>query len=438
MRTNKRHLQQLFLFLTLVILTFCNFVQAEEVVKKFNSPVNPELYLIRPGDNLVVTFINSKIKAISLEIGPEGKIIHETIGLIDLQNKTLAYAKTILAEKLQVLYNVKDIEISVTSPREVSISIYGAINKPGIYSGYTSDRVSQIIEKAGGISKNGSSRNILFKSNDTQVNVDLDKATYLGDLQSNPPLYAGISIEVPSKQVQTVHVSGDVNFPREIEFKENDNLNSLILLAGNFKNSATLSDVQIIRGNKIVDGTEIQKDDIINVKSSFQNDKKQVKIFGAVTHQGVYELDNNQTLEKLISNAGGFSETANKELTTIFRQPLVDSHGQRSFIRYPISIPLQQATPLPMHLEINDSIFVPWKVGFVKVSGAVLNPGYFPYAQDKDIFYYVNSAGGFLPTANKDELKIFNPISQNTDIVSSGIVVPDGAEIIVQVKEELK
>ena len=438
MRRNKQHFRQLLLITVSVILFFSSFLLAEEETKKFNSPVDPQLYLMRPGDNLVVTFINSKISAITLEIGPEGKIVDETIGLIDLQNKTLAYAKNILSEKLQILYNVKDIQISVTNPREVSIAIYGAIRRPGIYSGYTSDRVSQIIEKAGGILENGSSRNILFKSKNTEVGVDLDRAIYLGDLQSNPPLYAGTSIEVPGKQSQTVHVTGDVNFPREIELKENDNIESLILLAGNFKNTATLKDVQIIRGNKIVEKALIQKDDIINVKSNYQSEKTSIKIFGAITNPGVYQLSDNQTLSQLIVNAGGYDKTANQKMTTIFRQPLVDSHGQRSIIRYPISIPLQQSTPTPMALEINDSIFVPWKVGFVKIGGAVLNPGYFPYSPDKDISFYVNSAGGFLPTANKEEIKIYNPISQNTELVSSGTLVPDGAEIVVQVKEELK
>lgn len=421
-----------------LIFSVALFVQAEENVNMFDTPINPDNYLIRPGDQLLITFINSQVKALPLDIDPEGKIVHETIGVINLQHQTLAYAKRELTKTLKQLYNVKEIEVSISTPRQVTIAVYGSVRRPGMYSGMTSDRVSDIIKKAGGISKNGSTRNILFYAGENHLTVDLDKAMHQGDLISNPHLYAGIAIEVPNKSSQTVHITGNVNFPREIELKEGDDLSLIIQLAGKFKNSAKLSDVCIVRGNKKIENSDIQAGDIIIVKSTILENNKKIKIFGAVRNQGLYPFVGSVSLEDIISQAGGFIETANRDMTTVFRQPLVDSHGEISEIRYPISIPSQTNSNSSLRLEVNDSIFVPWYVGFVKVSGAVLNPGYFPYKNNSDILYYVNSAGGFLPTANNKEIKIFNPISENTDFVSSGIIVPDGAEIIIQVKEELK
>ena len=431
-------MKQLTIITIFFVLSFALCLHAEENVKLFNSAVNPDTYLLRPGDKLLVTFINSQIEPLNLEIDPEGKIVDETIGLFDLQDKTLAFAKKELTEILKQLYNVNEIDVSITAPREVSISVYGSILHPGVYKGLTSDRVSDIIKKAGGISNNGSSRNILFYGGENHIDVDLDKAVYLGDLKSNPYLYAGYSIEVPSKSSQTVQITGDVNFPREVELKDGDNLTMLIQLAGRFKNSAKLSDVQIIRGHKKIENKKIQAGDIVVVESSFQMKNKNIKLFGAVKNQGIYPYVESNTLDDILAQAGGYSETANIEMTTVFRQPLVNSHGEKSQIRYPISIPFQTTTHTALQLEVNDSIFVPWQVGFVKVSGAVINPGYFPYQKNKDIFYYVKSAGGFLPISNKDEIQIFNPISENTILAPSGVTVPDGAEIIVQIKEELK
>ncbi len=430
-----RHIAKIYLFL---LLSVGLLVQAEENIHPFDSPVNPESYLIRPGDKLMITFINSQVKSLTLEIDPEGKIVHETIGLINLQNRTLAFAKTKLVEILKKLYNVKSIEISITAPRQVSIAVYGAVLNPGVYRGMTSDRVSDIIKKAGGISQNGSSRNIIFKSGQREIVVDLDKAKYQGDISLNPHLYAGEVIEVPGKSSQTVQVIGDVRLSREIELKEGDNISTLIQLAGNYKNSAEYSDVHILRGNKTIKNGTIQAGDIIVVKKKTSHKNISIKLFGAVQNQGLYAYTKGVTLDDLLSQAGGYSEKANKEMTTVFRQPLVDSHGEVSEIRFPISIPLQTTEESVLILEINDSIFVPWKVGFVKISGAVLNPGYFPYQNNKDLLYYIKSAGGFLPTSNKDEIQIFNPISETTISVTSGVLVPDGAEIIVQVKEELK
>ncbi len=419
------------------ILSFAVFVQAEEDVNLFDTPVNPELYLIRPGDKLLVTFIHSQIEPISLTVDPEGKIVHETIGLINLQHQTLAYAKSYLTEILKDLYNDSKIEVSITEPRQVSIAVFGAVKRPGIYRGLTTDRVSDLIKKAGGILENGSTRNIKFISENKFLPVDLDKANYLGAVLSNPYLYAGRAIEVPSKSSETIHIVGDVNSPREIELQEGDDLAMMIQLAGKFKNSTTMSDVQIIRGNKKIDNNNIQAKDILVVKSSSQNEQE-VKLFGAVSNQGVYAYITPLSLDDLLNQAGGVLVNANKNSITVFRKPLVDFHGEKSNVRYPISIPYDNAVHSSILLEVNDSVFVPWQVGFVKVSGSVLNPGYFPYQSNKDVLFYVKSAGGFLSTSNKDEVQIFNPISQSTTVVSSGVLVPDGAEIIIQVKEELK
>ncbi len=420
------------------ILFFAVFVQAEEDVNLFDTPVNPELYLIRPGDKLLVTFIHSQIEPVSLTVDPEGKIVHETIGLINLQNQTLAYAKNKLTETLKELYNDSQIEVSITEPRQVSIAVFGSVKKPGIYRGLTTDRVSDLITKAGGLLENGSTRNIKFISENKVLPVDLDKAKYLGDVFSNPYLYAGKAIEVPSKSSETIHIVGDVNSPREIELQEGDDLAMMIQLAGKFKNFTTMSDVQIIRGNKRIDNNNIQAKDVLVVKSSVSQNTQQVKLFGAVSNQGVYAYNASLSLDDLLRLAGGVLTDANKNSITVFRKPLVDSHGEKSIVRYPISIPYDNVSQSSILLEVNDSIFVPWQVGFVKVSGSVLNPGYFPYQFKKDVLFYIKSAGGFLPTSNKDEVQIFNPISKSTSVVHSGVLVPDGAEIIIQVKEELK
>ena len=46
---------------------------------------------------------------------------------------------------------------------------------------------------------------------------------------------------------------------------------------------------------------------------------------------------------------------------------------------------------------------IPFKQFFVSVSGAVLNPGKYPYIPDRDYMYYVNLAGGFDPEKNARE-----------------------------------
>ena len=89
-------------------------------------------------------------------------------------------------------------------------------------------------------------------------------------------------------------------------------------------------------------------------------------------------------------------------------------------------------------LSPKDSIFVPVKVGFVKVSGEVLNPGYFPFINGKDAKFYILNAGGFLPNAENEKIMIFNPVAKMTSMASTGVMVSDGSEIIISIREELK
>ena len=423
----------------LFLLSISSFVIAEEE-PLFDFPVDADIYIMRPGDRLKVTFINSKIQSLTLTVDPEGNIVDETIGVFDLKNKSFSDAKTELVNRLKHLYHIDEIAISIDKPRTVSIAIHGAVYRPGIYKALTSDRVSDIITKARGIADNGSRRNILFSGGKKEINVDLDRAEFMGDFSSNPNLYAGLSIFVPSKSDQTVQIVGEVVRPREIEFKSNDDLSQLLALVGGLSSYADAKQIKIIRGNKLIEDKLVQSGDIIMVPAVTETvSESKVIIAGAVKNQGLYSYSNQLSLSSLIESAGGYLNDANIVLTTIFRKPRVDVQGRTTELRFPISKPFGGETDFSQTiLSPNDSIFVPVKVGFVKVSGEVLNPGYFPFIAGKDIKYYIINAGGFLPTANDEQIMIFNPVSEMTSQTSSGVLVSDGSEIIVTIREELK
>ena len=60
-------------------------------------------------------------------------------------------------------------------------------------------------------------------------------------------------------------------------------------------------------------------------------------------------------------------------------------------------------------LEENDILRIPFKQLFVIVSGAVHQPGKYPYIPDRTYDYYVNLAGGFVQEKNAgDAVRIVN------------------------------
>lgn len=408
----------------------------------FDQPIDQEIYLIRPGDELVVTFIKAKLAPLTLSVNPEGKVVDATLGLFDLSHKTLSEAKGLLREALQKLYNVEEIAISVTKPAKVGILVSGAVTSSGLYTAYTSQRVSEVIDSAGGITCTGSHRWIVFSGGPQEIVVDLDRAGFLGDNAANPCLYAGYSIYVPSKSGELVQVVGEVNSPREIELKPGDDLDLLLALAGGVCSKGDVNSIRIIGEHRKSSGQsqDIRAGDIILVPPKEEKSKSGLLIiFGAISAPGKYEYRDGITLQELIQQAGGFAPHASHSRTTVFRKAEVDEWGRTTSIRYPISNVVKGHDKVEViRLQPFDSVFVPVKVGYVKVSGEVRNPGLLPFVENKDAIFYINVAGGFLQTANRSQIDIYNRVSRITSSFSPEVLVHDGDDVIVNIREELK
>lgn len=414
----------------------------QETAPQFDQPVKAELYVIRPGDELVVTFLKANIESLKLTVDPEGNIIESKLGMFDLSNKTLVEAREILIESLKNLYKIENIVISIAEPLPVRVSVSGAVHSPGYYQGYTSQRVTEAVQKAGGILRDGSSRRIMFSGGPRELYADLDLVVYTGSNEANPCLYAGYNIHVPQRSNNRIQVIGEVNDPREIELIEGDQLLRLIELAGGFRSWADRTKIEIIRNGSTFDAytKQIQSGDIINVKAQTDiPELTKVTLFGAIERAGRYDCSSSLSLRGLIEKAGGYQEQAVVARTTVFRLNPVDASGRISTQRFPIqNVYLDNNSAGEFMLSPGDSVFVPYFVGFVQVAGYVTNPGLYPFHSDKAAEYYVNLAGGYLPESERTDIEIYDAISKITSLFSPKVNVHDGSKIIVGKRREIK
>ncbi len=408
----------------------------------FDTPVNPDIYLMRPGDVLQVTFIDAQVGALTLTLDPEVRVVDRTLGVFDLAGKTLTQAREELREVLSKLYHADQIAISVTAPRRVAVQVSGAVNKPGLYVLYTSQRVSEAVDSADGIRRGGSRRFITLRGGPKDLPVDLDRASYLGEQAYDPPLYAGQLIYVPSRREATVSVVGEVNNPREVELVAGDSLATLISLAGGLRSAADRNTIKIIRGSDEIAaaGATLQPRDIIVVPSRPEAPAAEgLIVYGAVTKPGRYEFVDGETLRSLLSRAGGFAPTAAPDGTTIFRRPPQTDGSPLVGERFPMGNLIDRDGQVSeISLRPQDSVFVPAAIGLVWVSGEVRNPGTYPFAAGKTASYYINLAGGMLPTAEKARVNAYKRISGITSTMSPESIVHDGDEVIVLRREELQ
>lgn len=406
----------------------------------FSQPVDPDLYLIRPGDVLQMVFVRSELAPETLMVDPEGRVINNTLGIFDLTDKNLSETREILMEAVRRLYSIPDVAIGITEPRQVSISVYGTVAQPGTYSVYTSQRVSEVLAAAGGVPPEGSTRWITLSGGPRTLTVDLDRAVYTSDLKADPCVYAGQVVRVPNKSRNTVNITGEVHNPREIELAEGDDLQLLLELAGGLRSRADSTRIRVIRKSGEAFNGKLRGGDVILVpRRELSVEEMPLAIFGAVKNPGLYDYGEGMTVGALIDLAGGLLPDANLGNTTVFRRPLMDELGRATHFRSAISdLAGNDEIFRSIKLQPDDSVFVPLKIGFVAVRGAVARPGHVPYIEGKDAMFYINSAGGFLPVAKRDMVNVYNPVSKLTAISPPGVLVSDGSVVTIEVKEEVR
>lgn len=412
----------------------------EEEGPPYGLPVDPDLYLIRPGDKLKITFMKSDLDPLILQVDPEGLIVDSRIGVFDLSSKTLTQTRDQLTQSLANLYNVANLAINVTNSRLIPISVQGAVARPGTYNVYSSQRVSEVINVAGGILAEGSTRSITLSGGARNIQVDLDRAKFLSDLEADPAVYAGRVIHVPNKSRNTVQVVGEVLSQREIELLDGDDISLLLKLAGGARRWADTSAILIMDEAGVPTKSRLAGGEVIVVPPREENGARApIAVFGAVNSPGLYPFSSGISLGEVIERAGGYLSDANAGNVTVFRKPRLGYDGRRTELRFPVSMLGKTAEERgTVVLKPEDSVYVPIKVGYVTVSGEVLNPGYYPYIEGQSALYYINTAGGFLRTADEKQIAVFNPISRITTMIAPGVVVSDGSVLTAQIREELK
>jgi protein involved in polysaccharide export with SLBB domain len=409
----------------------------EPLYRDYSEPIDPNLYLIRPGEIITAVFIGSKIPSQSFTVNPEGFVIEPSLGKLMLAGKTLTEARKELTSALSKLFNTREIAFSVSKPRLITITVTGEVQHPGAYTLYSSQHVSEVIAMAGGVKAGGSTRMIRFLGGDTTVSVDLDRASFLGEVQFDPLLYVGSRIDIPARSQDLIHVVGEVTAPRVIELLPADSLKLLIGLAGGVTGYGDMSAIHVIGtdgSNTLKAGGTLIVPPLNNLRSV-----QQISIFGAVAKPGRFDTTGIHTLGQLIQTAGGFLEEAVQERTVVFRRIGTNAVGQITDTRYPIVfIDQQQFSLSAFELRAGDSVVVQTAHGFVQVTGQVRNPGIVPFVANKTVDWYINSVGGFLPNADRQQLLIHHPIANTMTAVTRQTLVRDGDQIIVELREEFK
>ncbi|MBM2814678.1 MAG: hypothetical protein HW421_1440 [Ignavibacteria bacterium] len=455
--------------------------------------INPKEYILGPGDVITISLISTNSRQIDLTVSPEGMLHIQSVGVVDVKNISLSEANVLIKEKVKKVYRTDDVFITLKDLRKFKVIVRGSLPKPAIVSASAVERVSEIIERAGGMNFKASARNIvLIRDNSKNIHVDLLKFFLTGDKTANPTVLGGDQIFIPSiDEKDYIQSYGEVLAPKMFEFVNGDSLSTLIKFSQGFTINANLDSVEFSRiyetnvienkilhlgswKNKLLLDEPLQNDfplitgDKVFIHKKSNSDTLQVvAIEGEILYPGHYPIQpKKDRISDLIARAGGFTDIANPEAALFIRQKenfiedlemarlwrLTPSDRSKSEQQYfnsrvnerkgLLSVNIRKIMINPsleenVFLSDMDSLFIPSMKNFVNVQGRVNNPGLVIFKPNFTYHDYIALAGGYGYRADEPSTMIVKAKGEQFLANKMNYIIEPGDNILVPPQPEI-
>ncbi|MBN1694635.1 SLBB domain-containing protein [candidate division WOR-3 bacterium] len=302
------------------------------------------------------------------------------------------------------------------------VGINGAVNRSGIYELNSAERLSELIEMAGGFLPTAGKKRIQLERISAEGKKIIEDLTFanqndLERISKSTKLENGdlISVlEIPPYLHNYVEISGNVNSEGTYAFKEGMTVSDLIEEAGGLLAGTYLERAELLRFTG-VENPEIIKINLKNLQeeSSEENIKLKewdklrilkkddveekffVRVDGEVENPGSFPLNPNMKVEDLVFIA----------------RPLISSQGKAELFRidldkgiYVQQIDITNKNDLKIELKPDDHIHINEKtayreIGHVLLTGEFKFPGWYDIIVGTTLGELIDMAGGFTENA---------------------------------------
>jgi len=411
----------------------------------FQSNLNlptPKDYVLGPGDKLFIDIYGQSENYYQAEVSPDGDLILENFGPINVSGLTVENSKKRLLSRLKKVYtginqNKTFVNISLGIPRAVRVNIVGEVNLPGTYNFSAFNTVYNAIYVAGGITENATLREVkLFRNNQLVDTIDIYKFLNEGDQSSNVRLENNDLIVV-GPYTNRVLISEGVKTPGKFEIKNGETVSDLIKYAGGFSENSYSKSIRITRifdeKYKIVDVYsdqfdffELKSGDKIEVDKIIEKYENRLIVKGSVYKPGIYSLSDNMTIKDLIEKAEGLQPDTFMDRGFITRTNEDFSTTNISFNVFNQIKGLDK----PIFLEKDDvlniiSINDLKDDNYIEISGEINKPGVYPFSKNLNLEDIILLAGGVRKNATLKSIEISRVNSSENSLSSSEVFYVD-------------
>ena len=394
----------------------------------------PQSYVLGPGDAVSVDVYGASQKTFDCTVSPDGQIIIEGFGPIQVGGLTVAAAKARIRSTLGSRYSSSRISLSLGQTRTISVNVMGEVKVPGTYTLSAFATVFHALYMAGGTNELGTLRNIkIYRRNQLISVCDIYDYILNGKMTGNVRLNDGDVITVGPYDC-LVDISGKVKRPMYYEMKKNESVGTLLKYAGGFTGDAYTKAVRVNRktGREYavfnveefdMNSFRIADGDSVSVDSILPRYRNTVEIKGAVFRPGMYQLgDGINSVRTLIQHAEGLTEDAFTNRAVMHRMK-----DDRTLKVIPIDIKgIMSGAVADIPLKENDVLFIPTKQiamseRTITIQGEVQYPGIYKYADDETLEDLVLQAGGLKDNASAVKVdvarRVASPYATTTDSI---------------------
>jgi protein involved in polysaccharide export with SLBB domain len=318
------------------------------------------------------------------------------------------------------------------------VTVEGQVKRPGIFEMKTGETFNDLLSFASGFNEFAytASVNVLQKTSKEFKVKDIKESEY----GSYKPLAGDVFrvSKILNRFENRIKIEGAVFRPDTYSFYEGMRISDLVAQADGLKEDAYADRATIVRLKpdltteavnvnlaKVLAGDSeadipLQREDIVTVYSilDFREEYK-ITVDGEVKKPGVYDYQDNLTLNDLLVQAGGLTGSASKrvEVARMIKSDEIDDANPNRVQLFNLEItPGNNEQIKNFALEPFDVVnirrmAVYEKPEMVVISGAVNYTGKYVLASKKEKIYdVIQRAGGLTAVANLDGVKIKRPI----------------------------
>lgn len=387
----------------------------------------PESYVLGPGDEILIDVWGVNEASFSETISPEGRIIISQVGPIQLSGLTIKEATSRIKSALSHKYSLSGenaasrMSVTLGNIRTIQVNVLGEVRLPGTYRLSSLSTVFNALYRAGGVTEIGSLRNIrIFRGGEQIGSADIYKFIFDGNSDSDLSLNDGDVIMVPAYQA-VVQAGEGLKRPMMYEILPGESAGSIIGYAGGFVSNAHRDEISVQRR----DGAKgrvfnvhsdqfasfgLQDGDIVSAHSNTQENlfDNKVEIRGCVLRPGLYALGSEiATVRQLVEHSGGLLDDAFRARAQIVREK---KDRSLEVLAIPVGAIMDGTEPDVM-LRDNDLLMIANvneidPKGNLTITGYVLNPGNYEFADNMTVEDLIMLAGGLEPGASNSRVDV--------------------------------